>query len=135
MVVLSKPSEQYSMTKAHNPASSSNIGIPLIDLSNPTDSKHCLVKACEEYGFFKVTNHGVPMEIISKLEAEAVKFFSLPISEKHKTESPAPFGYGNKLIGSNGDMGWVEYLLLTTNPEFNSQISFPTSGGNPDSLR
>lgn len=111
MVVLSKPAiEQcsYMKTSALFPA------IPLIDLSKP-DSKLLVVKACEEFGFFKVINHGVPLEFISRLESEAIKFFSLPVSEKEKSGPPNPFGYGNKSIGLNGDVGWVEYLLLNTN--------------------
>ncbi|KAL3821325.1 hypothetical protein ACJIZ3_007230 [Penstemon smallii] len=95
-------------------------GVPLIDLSNP-DSKTQLVKACEDFGFFKVINHVIPTELISELESEAEKFFSLPISDKEKAGPPDPFGYGSKNIGRNGDVGWVEYLLLTTNSESNYQ--------------
>ena len=69
------------------------------------------------------------MDLISKLEAEAVNFFSLPLSEKEKAGPPNPSGYGNKIIGSNGDIGWVEYLLL--NPQ-----SFPSAfGQNPHIFR
>ncbi|XP_073156793.1 gibberellin 2-beta-dioxygenase 1-like [Henckelia pumila] len=88
--------------------------VPSIDISKP-DSKTLLVKACEEFGFFKVINHGVPTEYMSNLESKAVNFFSLPLSVKHKAVAAHPFGYGNKMIGSTGDFGWVEYLILTTN--------------------
>lgn len=108
---------------------STSNSIPLIDLSNP-DSKNLLVKACEEFGFFKVINHGVPLESISRLESEAIRFFSLPFSEKEKSGPPSPFGYGNKCIGRNGDVGWVEYLLLNTNQDSNSSL-----GNNPDQFR
>ncbi|KAM7268848.1 hypothetical protein ACFE04_011014 [Oxalis oulophora] len=93
--------------------------IPLIDLSKP-DSKHMIVKACEELGFFKVVNHGISMEFISKLESEANNFFSLPLADKQRVQQ-TPLGYGNKSIGHSGDFGWVEYLLLTTNPDSNFQ--------------
>ncbi|KAI3457544.1 hypothetical protein Pfo_014207 [Paulownia fortunei] len=112
MVVLSKPAiEQFSKPKN---CTTLFPGVPLIDLSRP-DSKTQLVKACEEFGFFKVINHGVPIEFIKELESEAVRFFSLPLSDKEKAGPPDPFGYGDKKIGPNGDVGWVEYLLLTTN--------------------
>ncbi|WOK93842.1 gibberellin 2-beta-dioxygenase 1 [Canna indica] len=102
MVVLTKP--------ALKPANFYS-GIPVVDLLEP-GSAALLVSACEELGFFKVTNHGVPMELIARLEAETVKFFSLPQHEKELVCSANPFGYGNRRIGSNGDVGWVEYLLL-----------------------
>ncbi|KAK4804386.1 hypothetical protein SAY86_004203 [Trapa natans] len=92
--------------------------IPLVDLSKP-DSRHIIVKACEEFGFFKVVNHGVPLESISELESEALSFFSLPMSEKEKVGPADPFGYGSKGIGPNGDVGSVEYLLLKTDHSFN----------------
>ncbi|KAL7087372.1 hypothetical protein ACP275_13G064500 [Erythranthe tilingii] len=117
MVVLSKPAiiQHYSKPKHTAPAAAALFpGVPLIDLSKP-DPQTQLVKACEEFGFFKVINHGVPIHSIRELEAQAVKFFSLPISDKSKAGPPDPFGYGDKKIGLNGDVGWVEYLLFTTN--------------------
>ncbi|CAN4087333.1 unnamed protein product [Withania somnifera] len=109
--------------------------IPLIDLSKP-DSKNQLVKACEEFGFFKVVNHGhVPMEFITKLEFEAIKFFSSPMCQKEKAGPPDPFGYGNKKIGPNGDVGWVEYILFSTNSEFNYQKFASILGVNPEDIR
>lgn len=129
MVVLPKPTiDQFTVEK-----STLFPGIPLIDLSKP-DSKSCLVKACEEFGFFKIINHGIPTEFINKLESEAIKFFSSPMSEKEKAGPPDPFGYGNKSIGRNGDIGWVEYLLLTTNPEFNYHKVASAFGENPENL-
>ncbi|GAA0154754.1 hypothetical protein Leryth_010032 [Lithospermum erythrorhizon] len=116
MVVLSKPViEHYSLVKISKSQTLSPSGTPIIDLSKQ-DCKYQLVKACQEFGFFKVINHGIPNEFISKLETEAIKFFSLPLSEKEKAGPASPFGYGNKNIGQNGDVGWVEYLLLTANP-------------------
>ncbi|XP_022733208.1 gibberellin 2-beta-dioxygenase 1-like [Durio zibethinus] len=118
MFVLSKPAiEQFSDIRNSKPTTLFP-QIPLVDLSKP-DSKHQIIKACEEFGFFKVINHGVPIEFISRLESEATKFFSLPLCEKEKTGQPKPYGYGNKRIGTNGDVGWVEYLLLTTNQDPN----------------
>lgn len=108
-----------------------DVEIPLIDLSK-AESGDEIVKASEDFGFFKVVNHGVPMEFIRRLETEAVKFFSLPLEEKKKASPPNPFGYGNREIGRNGDMGWVEYLLLTTNPDSIDDHFFAQ---NPQQLR
>ncbi|OVA05613.1 Oxoglutarate/iron-dependent dioxygenase [Macleaya cordata] len=148
MVVLSKPPplKQFSTIKTfkqhtHNNNNNNNnnnnyyfSGIPVIDLSKP-DSKTLLVKACEEFGFFKVINHGVPMEFMTKLESEAVNFFSLPQSEKEKAGPPDPFGYGNKRIGPNGDVGWIEYLLLRSNLDSVSPRCFNAFKENPEFFR
>ncbi|KAF8391079.1 hypothetical protein HHK36_023379 [Tetracentron sinense] len=131
MVVLSQPAlDQFSIIKTCKPTTFFS-GIPVIDLSKP-DSKALLVKACEEFGFFKLINHGVPLEFMTRLESEALKFFSLPQSEKEKAGPPDPFGYGNKRIGPNGDVGWVDYLLLSIYPEFISKISQSIFPENPE---
>nr|AOA33447.1 gibberellin 2-oxidase 1 [Pseudostellaria heterophylla] len=126
MVILSKPGiEQLSVIRAANKMGPSII--PLIDLSKP-DAKTQIVKACEDFGFFKLVNHGVPTEFISRLEKEAVKFFSLPLTDKQMVGPPNPYGYGNKKIGNNGDVGWIEYLLININhhnlPSFFSDNPF-----------
>ncbi|KAJ8532274.1 hypothetical protein K7X08_012197 [Anisodus acutangulus] len=121
MVILSKPSSFFN-------------GVPLIDLSKH-DSKNLIVKACEEFGFFKVINQKVPMEFISKLESEAIKFFSSSLSEKLKAGPADPFVYGNKQIGPNGDIGWVEYILLSTNTEFNYHKFASILGVNLETIR
>ncbi|KAJ3702190.1 hypothetical protein LUZ61_005895 [Rhynchospora tenuis] len=120
MVVLAKEElEQISLPFIQKPIPSSLI--PVIDLSNP-NSKSLIVAAAQELGFFKVINHGVSMEIMSALESEAMKFFALPQSEK-EIRGLSPLGYGSKKIGSNGDLGWVEYLLLEIASKPKSQSS------------
>ncbi|KAH7651812.1 Gibberellin 2-beta-dioxygenase protein [Dioscorea alata] len=133
MVVLAKPSSitQSSPLKPQKPttptvlaySTCSSFIIPTIDLSDPISSPSSIVKACENLGFFKLTNHGIPSSLMSTLESEAVNFFSLPQSHKDINCPPSPFGYGNKKIGSNGDVGWLEYLLFN----ISSSSSFPSS--------
>ncbi|KAM7505956.1 hypothetical protein LguiB_004860 [Lonicera macranthoides] len=66
-------------------------GIPIIDLSAP-NAKTLVVEACEEFGFFKVVNHGVSMELVTQLESEAVKFFNSSQDAKNRAGPPNPFG-------------------------------------------
>ncbi|KAK1380378.1 Gibberellin 2-beta-dioxygenase 2 [Heracleum sosnowskyi] len=100
------------------------IQIPVIDFSAER-SEVCkqISKACEEYGFFKVINHGVSEDFIKKMEDESLKFFGKSALEKQAAGPAIPWGYGRKNIGFNGDTGEIEYLLLSVNPVSISQVS------------
>lgn len=68
MVVPSPTPARTKKTKA--------FGIPTVDLSlDRSNVSKLIVRACEEYGFFKVTNHGVSEEVITRMEEEAAHFF------------------------------------------------------------
>lgn len=93
------------------------MGVPVIDLSwKKAQVLEGVVRACEEYGFFKLINHVVPKDVIRRMEEEGQRFFGRPAAEKQRAGPPDPLGYGSKNIGFNGDMGEIEYLLLPTNP-------------------
>ncbi|XP_075672561.1 jasmonate-induced oxygenase 2-like [Castanea sativa] len=67
-------------------------GFPLIDLSplhsNNVSAIEGLVKevgkACKEWGFFQVINHGVPLEKRQKIDSDSRKFFEQSLEEKRK---------------------------------------------------
>jgi len=68
-------------------------GFPLIDLaplhsSNNVSAIEGLVKevgkACKEWGFFQVINHGVPLEKRQKIDGDSRKFFEQSLEEKRK---------------------------------------------------
>ncbi|CAI8585272.1 unnamed protein product [Vicia faba] len=104
--------------------------IPIIDLKGERcEVIKLIVKASEEFGFFKVINHGISDETIDKMEEAGFSFFAKPMSEK-KLSSPA---YGCKNIGFNGDIGEVEYLLLNANSSSIAQISKTISIHDPHS--
>ncbi|KAK0586709.1 hypothetical protein LWI29_011090 [Acer saccharum] len=74
---------------------SSEASIPLIDLhqlSGPRRS-HVIKQiglACQHDGFFQVTNHGIPEEMINNIINIAREFFKLPESERLKNYSDDP---------------------------------------------
>ncbi|KAJ1285455.1 hypothetical protein BS78_03G280900 [Paspalum vaginatum] len=113
MVVLANPPvvDQIPLLRAPGPRDSF-AGVPVVDLSRPGAAR-AIVDACERFGFFKVVGHGVPAATMDRAECEAVRFFAQAQGDKDRA-GPAypPFGYGSKRIGLNGDMGWLEYLLL-----------------------
>ncbi|KAF0924659.1 hypothetical protein E2562_010253 [Oryza meyeriana var. granulata] len=119
MVVLTKGElEQIALPAVHK-AVPPLADVPEVDLGGGgarAAAARAVVAACEGHGFFKVTGHGVPAGLLARVEAAAATFFSMPQLEKEAAAAGAPpgspFGYASKRIGSNGDLGWVEYLLL-----------------------
>lgn len=110
VVITGKPLKRSKKTKA--------VGVPTIDMSLKHEDRdtlsHLIVDSCEEFGIFKLVNHGIPHNTISNLETNGLNFFSQPPSVK-QSAAATPFGYGSRNIGPNGDMGELEYLLLHAN--------------------
>ncbi|KAL6958733.1 gibberellin 2beta-dioxygenase [Sarracenia purpurea var. burkii] len=100
------------------------VELPIIDLSiERSEVSKLIVKTCSGIGFFKVINHGVPEDVIARMEEESLGFFAKPAPEKQRAGPANPYGYGSKTIGFNGDVGEVEYLLIGTHSHFISQAS------------
>lgn len=55
--------------------------IPVIDMSREPES---LSQACRSYGFFQITGHGIPPELIAGVRRVSREFFDLPMAEKRK---------------------------------------------------
>lgn len=103
------------------------IKLPVVDLSTERSMlTKLIVKACEEYGFFNVINHGVSYDTVAKMEEAAFDFFARPLPQKKQLPI-----YGCKNIGFNGDMGEIEYLLLSASPtsiaHFNNISNVPSN--------
>ncbi|KAJ7520295.1 hypothetical protein O6H91_20G077300 [Diphasiastrum complanatum] len=97
--------------------------IPVIDLAPllANDEKGTqriveqVAKASEEWGFFQVINHGVPLKLLDDVEAEALKFFSLPLEEKRKIRRTleSPLGYFDTELTKNV-RDWKEVFDFVT---------------------
>ena len=56
--------------------------------------------ACRDTGFFMVTGHGVPADLITKTRQRAIDFFALPDDEKMKVQRPpAKISRGYNWVG------------------------------------
>ncbi|XP_051210072.1 gibberellin 2-beta-dioxygenase 3-like [Lolium perenne] len=111
MVAIAVPCtiDQIPLVKCPKAA---NAAVPTIDMSAP-GAAAAVAEACRGVGFFRATNHGVPAALTDALESRAGAFFALPHNDKLEHAAARPFGYGSKTIGPNGDVGWLEYLLLS----------------------
>jgi gibberellin 2-oxidase len=101
--------------------------IPVIDLLSQ-GSAGAIADACRSHGSFKAVNHGMAAGIAETLEAEARAFFALPQGDKISSTAghKKPLGYGSRSIGTNGDVGSVEYLIVST---INSTSTIPVALG------
>ncbi|KAI7725225.1 hypothetical protein M8C21_005631 [Ambrosia artemisiifolia] len=73
--------------------------IPVIDLASP-NARNLIGQACETWGMFQVINHGVPSELVKKVEYESRRLFALPTHEKCKVlrSADGATGYGSARI-------------------------------------
>ncbi|KAI3850260.1 hypothetical protein MKW92_047562 [Papaver armeniacum] len=65
--------------------------IPTIDMIIDHDSLVSVItKACEDFGFFQIINHGVPRDVYKKMMDVSMAFFRLPCEERGKLYSSNP---------------------------------------------
>lgn len=98
------------------------VKVPVISLSRP---HHEVVgevgKASSEWGFFLVTDHGIPSSLIQRLKEVGQEFFELPQHEKEKyanDPSAGNFeGYGTKMTKNLDEkVEWIDYFFHITSP-------------------
>ncbi|KAM3307866.1 flavonol synthase/flavanone 3-hydroxylase [Capsicum chacoense] len=96
--------------------------IPTVDLTpffeeGYEDEKRKIIdsitKACCEYGFFQIVNHGVPLDLTSQALKVSKKFFESPNDAKLKCSplpnAPVPAGYNKK---PNPSYEFNEFLIM-----------------------
>ncbi|PSS32690.1 Leucoanthocyanidin dioxygenase [Actinidia chinensis var. chinensis] len=118
------------------------INIPTIDLSDLQsddisvrhDTLGQISRACIEWGFFQVVNHGVSHSLMKRTAEVWRQFFELPIEEKQVyANSPATYeGYGSRLGVEKGvKLDWSDYFFLNYLPrsvrDENKWPRFPSS--------
>ncbi|XP_016462722.1 putative 2-oxoglutarate-dependent dioxygenase SLC1 [Nicotiana tabacum] len=99
-----------------------NLNLPIIDFAqlqgrNRSQVLKSLSKACEEYGFFQLVNHGIPSKIIQHIIEVGKKFFELPFEERAKymsTDMQASVRLGTSFNqNKDGVFCWRDFLKLS----------------------
>lgn len=84
---------------------SSALSVPVIDLGKTSETKirEQLDKACREWGFFHIVNHGIPTSTIESLQVQMRGFFALSDDQKQQIRSTTdnPWGYSNHELTRN----------------------------------
>ncbi|KAL8122029.1 hypothetical protein AgCh_018675 [Apium graveolens] len=106
--------ERIDMTKVSNKES-----IPVIDMSNLDDPNVAeqIANAAEQWGFFQIVNHGIPVEVLENVKEATRSFFQLPAEEKIKfsqDNSPTKnVRFGTSFIPkAEKALEWKDYLSL-----------------------
>lgn len=91
--------------------------VPVIDLSRP-DAAEAMWAAATSVGFFTVTNHGVPDELIKNAFASSKQFFARDLDAKQRESPFAPqlnsgFEYFSQIRPSTGTADQKESLQIT----------------------
>ncbi|KAF5200494.1 Flavonol synthase/flavanone 3-hydroxylase [Thalictrum thalictroides] len=114
--------------------------IPTIDFSEQDEQQliQKIANASIHWGLFQIVNHGIPVEVIKKLQTAGREFFELPLEEKEVYAKPADSetieGYGTKLQKEmEGKKTWVDYLFHNVWPP--SRINYKFWPKNPPYYR
>ncbi|KAF2296748.1 hypothetical protein GH714_001630 [Hevea brasiliensis] len=126
--------EQPALTTVHG----LDPGVQVIDMSDPDQEKvhGLIINASQEWGMFQIINHGIPSEVIIKLQNVGKEFFELPQEEKEVYAKPpgSKEGYGTFLQKEmEGKKGWVDHLFHKIWPP--SSINYQFWPKNPPSYR
>ncbi|XP_078427536.1 2-oxoglutarate (2OG) and Fe(II)-dependent oxygenase superfamily protein [Wolffia australiana] len=106
-------------------AHSHQLGLPIVDLSDLHTPNRATVislvgKACQEFGFFQVINHGIPKETIRDMTDACQRFFDLPFEERSRYMSAdvrAPVRCGTSFNETKDKVfSWRDFLKLTCHP-------------------
>ncbi|KAK7282573.1 hypothetical protein RIF29_11470 [Crotalaria pallida] len=127
------PSTYYSITDEarDDVADELAASIPVIDFSlltsdDPlihTKTVHELSKACADWGFFMLTNHGIPDNLIEDVIKKSHEFHDMPLEEREEFADKGPFTpirHGTSVFPDSEKVHyWRDYLRVITSPEFN----------------
>ncbi|XP_027080012.1 gibberellin 3-beta-dioxygenase 1 [Coffea arabica] len=101
--------------------------IPVIDLMAP-NVVELIGHACETWGIFHLTNHGIPSSLIHDVESQARRLFSLPTEQKLKAlrSADGATGYGAaRMVPFLTKYLWHEGFLIAGSPIEHASVLWP----------
>ncbi|KAG0630830.1 hypothetical protein M758_1G206000 [Ceratodon purpureus] len=116
---------EYVLPHKHRPSATKtknlpgNLRIPVIDMGDfhHKDGAERVIgeigRACEEWGFFQVINHGLPAALMQEAMEMCREFFALPMEEKelYSMKTSSGIGYGRRFAVKEGArVDWVDRL-------------------------
>lgn len=112
--------------------------IPTVDLSvaDKEAVAGMVARVSREWGIFQVVNHGIPEELLQRLQSVGKHFFEMPQEEKEKYAKPpgSMQGYGTMLQKDvHGKKAWVDHLFHNIWPP--SSINYQFWPKDPPSYR
>uniref|UniRef100_A0A0E0Q350 gibberellin 2beta-dioxygenase n=1 Tax=Oryza rufipogon TaxID=4529 RepID=A0A0E0Q350_ORYRU len=105
--------------------------LPVIDLAGLMEAEQVcradMVRAASEWGFFQVTNHGVPQALLRELHDAQVAVFRRPFQEKVTERllgfSPESYRWGTPTAKCLEQLSWSEaYHIPMTTPRPSTSI-------------
>uniref|UniRef100_A0A7I4E2J6 Fe2OG dioxygenase domain-containing protein n=1 Tax=Physcomitrium patens TaxID=3218 RepID=A0A7I4E2J6_PHYPA len=103
--------------------------LPTVDLSGLRagdaelrfNAARLLAKTFSEWGFVQVKNHGVPAEVIERMQNQARRFFNLPLEQKEKgvatrSSKHEQFGYGVESGFYYAGKPWIDRFQCRWSP-------------------
>ncbi|CAM6114195.1 unnamed protein product [Calypogeia fissa] len=116
----------YETIDLWTPAKDESATVPLINLSGLESGDPVVVerlanevgRACEEWGFFQVVNHGVAEEVSDAHRRVGMDFLDMPVELKERATDPCGryFGYGGRYEKLSSRVPWMEYLAGNHTP-------------------
>lgn len=115
------------------------VSVPVISLSHPHDVVvKQVAKACQEWGFFLITDHGLSPSLIQRVQDVGQEFFRLPQEEKEAYANDAASGkfegYGTKMTKNKDEkVEWIDYFFHFMAPP--PKVNYATWPQNPPAYR
>nr|GMC72909.1 protein DMR6-LIKE OXYGENASE 2-like [Ipomoea batatas] len=118
-----------------------NLNLPLVDFAqllgpNRSHVVNSIAKACKEYGFFQLINHGIESDTIRRMIDGGRRFFELPFEKRAQYMSGdmhSPVRCGTSFNQKkDGVFCWRDFLKLSCSPQSQFFQFWPTS---PPGLR